>query len=178
VHLGRGDVCAAATSQLSCGGTGLYTCKIQCGAKKTCEVAAIAEQFTDINLSSQIKNKTQASALSKVSLQNVLLDTVQNTLTFDTPQVDLFVGPTSATSSTDTGVVPFVTLPPIPKGQTVDKEIPTSDAGKSALAGFVKNFQTPFRMFGRASVSLASGDPVPQGKLELRVKAIFEVEPL
>ncbi len=171
------DLCAQATSQISCKGQS-FSCAVKCGAKSTCELAASTEIATSIDISSKIKNQTQASALSKVSLDRVVLNTDENTLNFATPKVELYVGPGSATKVTDAGVVLFGTLPAIAAGEKPNQVITVTEAGKTALSDFVKNYQTPFKMLAKASIGFASGDPLPQGKLTLKVKAYFEVEPL
>jgi hypothetical protein len=171
------DICAQATSPISCA-TQTFTCSAKCGSGGTCALSASTEIFTSIDLSTQIKNQTQASALSKVSLDRVVLNTDENTLNFATPSVELYVGPSSATKTTDAGVVLFGTLPAIAAGQKLNQAVEVTQAGKDALSNFVKNYTTPFRMLAKASVSFASGDPLPQGKLTLKVKAYFEVEPL
>jgi hypothetical protein len=171
------DICAQASSGISCAGPS-FTCAVKCGSGGTCELAASTEIFTSIDLSSQIKNQTQASALSKVALDRVVLNTDENTLSFATPKVELYVGPSAASKITDAGVVLFGTLPAIAAKQILNEAVNVTEAGKNALSDFVKNYQTPFRMFAKASIGFASGDPLPQGKLTLKVKAYFQVEPL
>jgi hypothetical protein len=169
------DPCASASSQIKCSGQG-YSCSTKCGAKGTCELSATAETATTIDLSSQIKGKTQASALSTVSLNRVVLNTDANTLNFDTPKVELYVGPNTASKSAD--AVLFATIPAIKKGELKNEEIPTTNAGKDAVSGYVKNYTVPFKMFAKPSLTFASGDPLPQGKLSIKVKAYFTIQPL
>jgi len=171
------DLCAQATSPMKCGGQS-YACRVQCGSKATCEVVASTEQSTSIDLSQQIKNNTQASALNKVALQRMVFNTEENTLNFDTPSMEFYVGPNAATKTTDAGVVFFGTMPSIPHGTKLNGEITVTAAGKSALADRVKNYQTPFRLLAKAALSFASGSPLPQGRAVVKLKAYFEIEPL
>lgn len=174
-----GDICAqaSAASQLACTGQS-YSCKVACGSKGTCAVSATAEQGTTVDLSQKIKNNTQSSMLSKVSLNRVVLDVPENSLNFDTPQLKIFVGPSSAARSTDSGVVLFATVPAITKGKVSQQVITPTEAGKSAISNYVKDFKVPFKMLGNASLGFASGDPIPSGRATYRVKAYFLVEPL
>jgi hypothetical protein len=173
----QNDVCAQATSQVSCSGQ-TYSCSVQCGSQGTCEIAASAEVATTVDVSDKVKNNTSASALSKVSFKYMLYRVTENTLTFDTPEIEIFVGPSSATKTTDSGVVKFATMPAIAKGQKPDGQVNATEQGKSTLADFIKNYQTPFKFFVKASLRFASGAPLPQGKLTVQVNGYFEAEPL
>lgn len=170
------DPCAAA-AQIKCSGA-TYSCKVQCGTSAKCEVVASAESFMPIDLSNKVKSGLQSSALNKVSVGQVIYNTDENTLNFDTPKIELFVGPSTATKITDAGVVPFATMEPIPRGTKPNDKIIPTEAGKEALAGFVRTYQTPFRMLARASLRFATGDPIPQGRLTIKVKAYLDIEPL
>jgi hypothetical protein len=167
------DVCATAAASIKCTGPG-YSCKVACGTGGTCGVSATAEVKMPIDLSQS--SQMQGKALSKVSLTHVVLRVEANTLTFKSPQVDLYVGPAGATKTTDPGVVLFASLPSLPKSG--DTDVPTTAAGNDALAGFVKSYQTPFTMLAKPSLAFAGGDPLPQGLVTVKVKAFFEVQPL
>lgn len=172
------DICAQATSQLSCKST-TYSCKVQCGAQDSCEIVAdITESFT-VDLADKIKNQTSATALSKVSLLRMVYNTLENTLTFDTPKIEVFVGPNTANKVTDPLVVRLATMPVIPKGQKPNAQLQDiSEAGKQSLSNFVMNYQVPFKFFVKATARFASGDPLPKGRISLNLKAYFEVTPL
>lgn len=173
----QNDVCAQATSQVSCSSQ-TYSCSVQCGSQGTCEITASAEVATTVDVSDKVKNNTSASALSKVSFNYMLYKVTENTLTFDTPEIEIFVGPSSATRTTDSGVVKFATMPAVTKGQKPDGQVNATEQGKSALAGFIKSYQTPFKFFVKASLRFPSGAPLPQGKLTVQVNGYFEAEPL
>ena len=171
------DPCAAATTQISCSG-GTYSCKVQCGTSAKCEVVASAESSMPIDLSQKVQSGLQSSALSKVTVGKVIYNTDANTLNFDTPKIELFLGPSTATKTTDAGVVAFATMDPIPRGTTPNAQIIPTAEGQAALEGYVRNYQTPFRMLARASLRFATGDSIPQGRLALKVKAYIDIEPL
>ena len=69
-------------------------------------------------------------------------------------------------------------MPAVPKGQKPSGEVNATDQGKAALAGFVQNYATPFKVFVKASLKFGSGDPVPKGRLTMEVNGFFQVEAL
>ena len=173
------DICAQAGAQISCSGQ-TYGCKVQCGSQGSCEIVAEAEIGQTVDVSDKVKSQTSATVLSKVSFNYMLFKVPENTLTFDTPKIEVFVGPNAAGTTTDAGVVRFATMEAIPRGQTVlpGEQLNATEEGKNALAGFVKSYQTPFKFFIKASLRFPSGSPVPQGKLTMQVNGYFEIEPL
>lgn len=173
IACGSADVCA----QIACS-SAKYQCGLQCGAKGTCEVVAAAQESIEIDISSRVKGKTQADALSEVEFDRLVLNTDENTLNFATPRVEIFVGPRSAKLSTDGGVVRFAELEPISPGETPNKELPADPAGQETLAGFVKDYTIPFRFLVAASLSFGAGQELPKGRLRMKLKAYFKVEPL
>jgi hypothetical protein len=172
------DVCGQAGSQLSCSSQ-QYSCDIRCGEDGTCELVATAETSVVVDLSEEIGDKTSAGALSKVSLNWVEYRVEVNSLTFDTPTIEIYVGPETAAGTQDGGVVKFATMPTIPKGMTPNGDVEDiTPAGREALATFVKNYKQPFRFFAKANLSFAGGEPLPQGRLTIDMKAGLLVEPL
>lgn len=173
------DICAKGTSVIKCTGQGTaYACAVQCGDKATCEVSATAEINTSVDISQKVKSQTSASVLSKVTFDRMVYNTVENTLTFDTPTIEIFVGPNTATKTTDAGVTRFATMASIPKGQKPNALVNATEEGKNALSAFVKAYQVPFKFFVKATLRFASGDPIPHGKLTLNLKAYLEITPL
>ena len=171
------DICAQATSGVSCNAQ-TYGCKIQCGSGGKCEILANAEIGETVDISQKVQSQTSASALSKVSFNYMLYKVEQNTLTFDTPEITVYVGPNTANTTADSGVVKFATIDSIPKGQTPDGQLPATSAGKTALSEFVKNYKTPFKFFVKADLRFPSGSPLPKGKLSLKVNGYFQIEAL
>ncbi len=166
--------CGAA---FKCGGSG-YTCALKCVSKK-CEIHVTAETGMKVDVSKQIKNKTTATVLSKVELDHIVYNTEHNDLTFDTPSISVYVGPEAATKTTSAGVAHFFTFPVIKSKQTPDANLPAVAAGTAFLENHIRNsYQSPFKMLGSATMKFRSGDPVPAGRIELKVKAYFTIDPL
>lgn len=164
--------CAA----LKCGGSG-YSCATKCLNKK-CGIVAIFEQGTTIDLSQKITNSTTATILSKVTLDKVSYDATVNSLNFNTPKLNMYIGPNSAKNTSSSGVAHFAEMPVIPAKQTPKEDMNVTAQGKTALEQRVLDYKNPFKMFGKASLTFTSGSPIPQGKLRLGVKAYFMIDPL
>lgn len=177
IPCGAADVCAQATEQIACDSS-KYQCGLKCGAGGTCEVWAAAQESVKIDMSSRVTTQTQADALSEVEFDRLVYNTEENTLNFTTPTVTFYVGPESATLTTDPGVVRFAELEPIAPGDAPNKELPADPAGQQALSAFVKDYTIPFRILAEASLGFGAGQELPKGRLQMIVKAYFKVDPL
>lgn len=168
--------CTIAGVGLKCGG-GSYACSLKCQSQ-ACAVVATAEQSTQVDLTQKLKSAGVTSVLSKVTVYKVTYAASENSLTFATPQLELLVAPDGAKSTKEQSVTLFATMPAIAKQSTPSGELVLSDAGSAALANYVYNaYKYPFLFFGRAQLVFKSGDPLPKGRLVLRIKAIFKIEP-
>ena len=148
------------------------------GTKK-CVVTAELRLVQSINLSQQA-NFPQEVANSKI-IQQVTVDQIRfwtptNTLSFATPPIDLYVGSQAAQKETDPGVTKLGTIPVIPKGERTAQQSPRqvqlTDAGKSALGLFAKDFRTPFNLIIAGKVTVPGGQPAPGGKVDLFVQPV------
>jgi hypothetical protein len=154
-------------------------------ATKKCVLMAEIELKQTINLSTQKdfpKEVANSSVISSVTVNSVNYWTATNTLTFDTPPIDLYVAPQTAQKVTDGGVVKLGTLPPLAAGkptacragtpgtQQSSCTMPLTEAGKAALGTFAKNYATPFNILVVAHLTVQSGQAVPAGKLDLFVQ--------
>jgi hypothetical protein len=98
-----------------------------------------------------------------------------NTLTFDIPEVEIFLGPQDAKNKTDPGVVRVGTIGPFKAGQTISDGAPRTLAiadgspARTQLEQNVKNPKVPFVFLISATPRLDGGKPLPAGKLELHV---------
>ena len=172
------DVCGQASSQISCGGAS-YDCAVQCGASAKCEVeATVKAPAQTIDFSKKIQNSFQASAIDKVSLDGVEYRVSANSLNFDTPAISIYVGPNTAAKVGDGGVVLFASMPTIPRGTTPASALTPTAAGQAALSGFVKNYQTPFKLLSTATLKFQAGDTLPAGKLDASLRACFKISAL
>ena len=170
------DTCEDMNQSIQCDSAASPPCTFDCGGNGTCALHTQLSGTIPVDLSSQIQSQTQSKAIDKVNLDRINLNTVTNTLNMDLPQVSLYVGPASAASPTDPGVVLFATLPPIKSKEIKNVAIPVTDAGKAALSSFIKNYKSPFRILQQAPLTFSGGVALPQNALEIKIKAYFQVE--
>ena len=163
-------VCGAAG--LGCGGM-KYSCAPRCAAGR-CELRGRFEEKAPVDLSQAVKNRTSAAALSTVTVRSIKLAVKENTLSFAVEPITLAVGPMSASKLAE-GTV-FTTAPTIPAGQTFERTLETTEAGKEALSGFVKAYRTPFSMLAGTDLVLKGGSRAPSGRLALGITACFSIE--
>jgi hypothetical protein len=94
-----------------------------------------------------------------------------NSLTFDVPQVDIYVGPAGTTQETDPGVVAVGSTPALPAGATLtDGHITVDDASpaRSTIEDNIRN-QRPLVFLMVFSPRLDSGAAIPAGALQVDV---------
>ena len=107
---------------------------------------------------------------------------ISNSLNIAIPEIDLYVAPSAAKDETDPDATLVGSMAMLSAGATacaddVDPkgdsaaanavvcDLKLTDSGKSALAGFVKAYQTPFQFIAHAVVTLHAGDPLPVGAI-------------
>jgi hypothetical protein len=109
---------------------------------------------------------------------------VSNMLNVAVPEVDLYVAPSAAKDETDPEATLLGSMAMLPAGDSacadaVDAkgdsaagagvvvcDLKLTDGGKSALAGFVKAYQTPFQFIAHATITARGGDPLPVGSID------------
>ena len=94
-----------------------------------------------------------------------------NSLTFEVPQIDIYVGPAGSTQETDPGVVAVGSTPPLPAGATLtDGHITVDDdsPARSTIEDNIRN-QRPLVFLVVFSPRLVAGDAIPAGTLQVDV---------
>ncbi len=113
-------------------------------------------------------------AVDHVDVKSVSYWAPTNTLTVDTPPVQVYVGPSTIKTETDPNATLLGTIPPLPRGQTVPMNQPMqmslTPAGQAALSMLAKSFQTPLGLLAVAKVVVHGGQPVPGGAIDLFVQ--------
>ncbi len=120
-----------------------------------------------------------------VQVKEVHYWTPQNSLTFATPLIDLYVGPKGTEKKTDPGVRKIGALDPIaahertacvtgnPPGTVYSAcRANLTEEGKALLGGFAQNFKTPFVLLLLGPVTA----PAPAGKIDLVIQPTIEFE--
>lgn len=94
----------------------------------------------------------------------------ENTLSIDTPEIEVFWGPAGATTvDPGMGVVALGTLPPIAARSTEPGALVLDPAGVAALSDYLVGTSRQVRFFARTRVDLAPGGAFPEGHLVLAV---------
>lgn len=176
------NVCTQLAAAFSCSAE-VWQCSAQCTPRTeggaVCGLRAVLTQHVDIDVAAHLRNQLQARLLDRVSLDRVSYAVSENTLTVATPELRLYVGPTTANAVSDAGVVLLARLPPIAAATTVaSTALPMEAEGQRRLAELVKNYRTPFRVLAAAELVFVGGQPAPSGALAIELKPCFKADVL
>ena len=124
---------------------------------------------------------------SKVSIDKIAYWIMNDQVDVAIPPIDLYVASAAAKDENDPSAKLVGTLAMLPAmaTQCMDAadhdtsepsnglpvcDISLSDSGQSALAGFVKDYMTPFQLIAHTKVIAHGGDPLPTGDLSFFVR--------
>ena len=150
---------------------------IDCAAYSlSCDAGACGTSFP-LELPITIDLAKQVPALmgmgSKVvsDITLVSLDyTVTNNIGVALPAVALSVAPMRVAAATGNVEAKLLaTLPPTAAGATSMDTLPLEPDAKKAFQAFAKDLLTPFNVIASTNVALASGSPLPKGKVDVVV---------
>jgi len=181
------DVCAAAGAALA-----LQNATFSCDATlKKCIAQGEVRASEPIDLSKQQETSFPPQAIqfgvSVVEVKRLTYWIDKNSLTVATPPIEFYVAPAAAQNEKDMkatliasiGMVPAkssaCTDTPYPAGDTKAAGLPVCSAtlpqaGKDALASFVKDYKTPFQIIAHAIVVARPGDPLPSGSISFSAR--------
>jgi hypothetical protein len=146
-----------------------------------CVATAEVRLAQSINLSEQADFPAavaSAPQITVVAIKHINLWAASNTLSFDSPLLDVYVGPGSMQRETDAGAVKLGTVPSFKAGETNCSEAApckmaiTSEGGR-ALANRALDFRTPFALLVVAKIKASTGQAVPRGRIDLRVQPVI-----
>jgi hypothetical protein len=104
--------------------------------------------------------------LVTVTVDRVGYDVTENTLNVDSPELTVYVGPTTAMTPGDPQSRAVGTVAPIPAGtQQTHKDVNMTPEGRDDLRDFMKDYMTEFNIIVGAEVDLSAGDTMPHGRL-------------
>ena len=170
------DATCNAVPGLKCGG-GAFTCALKC-VSGSCAFVATAEQSAKVDVTAKLNNAGLAQGMSMVSFEHMRYEVKENTFTFDTPKLELLIGPESAASTKAAGVTHFATMPTIKSKAKPSDQMDATETGKNALQDSLRNaHNNPFRFFGRAGLTFKAGDKLPTGRMVLEINAFFKIDP-
>jgi len=125
--------------------------------------------------------------VDKVSVEKIAYWIMNNQVNVEIPPIDLYVASSAAKDENDPSAKLVGTVSKLPpKSQCTDAadpdgdkaapmgvsvcDVKLSDAGQSALAGFVKDYKTPFQFIAHTKVVAHAGEPMPTGALSFFVR--------
>jgi len=149
------------TVSIGCDGT-----TARCFAQADARIAYPVDVLTDDSFESAVERR----ATTFVRVADIAFTVPTNTLTFDVPEVNVFVGPAGVTRETDPGVVPVDSIRPVPAGVPVAERRHLTVADGSPARDLIEtNIQArqPFVFVVALSPRLEAGAPVPAGALEI-----------
>ena len=177
-----GDTAVCGTSQTTTldNNAGAVTVNFACdGSKNLCYAQANATAATTVDVlqDDSFTNAVGRRAVSAVRMLDVQYTVPTNTTTFAIPEVDVYVGPAGARTSTDSGVVMVDKIPSLAAGTTITGSphhltIADGSPARDLIETSIRN-EAPFVFVVSASPRLEAGAPVPAGKVVVDVQPIL-----
>lgn len=141
-------------------------------ATARCYAQANARVAYEINvlMDDSFVQKVERRAVSFVRRIDLAYTIPTNTLTFDIPTVDVYVGPAGSTVETDEGVAFVDSISPVTAGEIVTDPRPFTLAEDSPARNLIADkikAKEPFVVLVVAAPRLEAGAPIPAGAFEL-----------
>jgi len=145
-------------------------CSGACGANNTCELSldVYGRQPVDLVMEKPELKSINDEPVIKVTIDSVTYDVTSNTLNIDTPEITLYVAPTSVLKPTDAMAKAIGTIAPVPAGTTTSspQSVKFTSTGRADLIAAMSAFKTPFNVLVGASIVVTASQAVPTGKLD------------
>ncbi len=182
------DVCAAAGAALP-----LTNVTLSCDATLgKCVASAEVRASEPIDLSKQMETAFPQQAIQfgveVVEVKRVTYWVDKNALNVATPPIEIYVAPAAARDEHDPKATLLATVASLPAKSNVCGDpayaagdpkaqsgtpvcsAPLPEAGKAALAAFVKDFKTPFQVIAHTIVVAKPGEPLPSGSISFSAR--------
>lgn len=147
--------------------TGCDSAESRCFVQASGRVPCSVDVFQDDAFASEVASH----AVEFVRVADVAYSVSMNSLTFDVPRIDVYVGPAGITRETDAGVVAVGSTPAIPAGTlltdghiTVDDDSPA----RATLEDEIRR-QQPLTFLVVLAPRLEAGAPMPAGVIDVDV---------
>lgn len=136
----------------------------RCYAQANAQVA----QSVDVQLDGGFAGKLEGRLVTFVRKIDIRYKVAANSLTFDVPTIDVYVGPAGVTSASDAGVVPAGSLVPVAAGATPNGHLAIHDGSPPhhIIENAVRGKQA-FVFVLVLSPRIDSGSPIPGGAIEV-----------
>jgi hypothetical protein len=163
---------SAGEAQLSTGcDPGTARCYVQADVRVARSVAVLQED----GFVAQVKRES----LAFVRIVDLAYTVPTNSLTFDLPEVTVYVGPEGTTRETDPGVHPIAAMPALAAGATViDPPGHLTLADESPAHDFIEwsvRERLPFVFVMSFAPRLDSGAPIPAGAVEIVLAPMLRI---
>jgi hypothetical protein len=167
--------CAAAPSvcntaaQMACD----MNCSGTCNASQRCELQLDVSLYKTIDL---VMEKPELKSINdqpiiKVTIDSVTYEVTTNTLNVKTPELKMYVAPTSVMDPKSPDASEIGTIAPVDAGTTVPPTpVMFNDTGKMKLISVMSMYKTPFNVIVGSTLTVAGGQMVPTGKLDAVVR--------
>ena len=128
---------------------------------------------------------TNSSVINEVQVEAVNYWAAANSLNFDTPSIEVYIGGQTAMKESDPGVSRLGTMSPIARMTktacrsgtpgTADSacDLALTESGKNVLATLARDFKTPFNVLLVAHLTVRGGEPFPSGVLDLFLQPVI-----
>jgi hypothetical protein len=134
-------------------------------------------QMIDLGREAPELSSLSGQTVANISISRINFVVMNNTLNVDLPPVSLYLAPQGVTSTKDPQVKKFGTVPSIAAGTSPATDVMLEPNAESTFNSFARNFATPFTFLSSATVTLRSGQPVPQGRIEITVQGRLSARP-
>lgn len=144
-------------------------CSATCNAEATCDLnldVSLA-QPVDLTMESSVRTISDQSVI-EVSIDSVTYAIANNTLNVDTPELSLYISPSSVVAASDASAKKIGTIDPIAAGETTTspRAVKFTAAGRAELQKIMGTFKTPFNILVGTSLVVTQGQQVPTGQLD------------
>lgn len=169
--------CAGAPA--ACGAAARTVCPMNCTGEcspqtQRCELGLDVSLVQSIDL---LTEQPELKALNDEPVIKVTIDSVTwtisaNTLNVDTPEMTVYVAPSSVLDPRDPAAVAIGTIDPVPAGTVSDgpQALVFTDNGRAELISIMSTFKTPFNVIVGSKLQVTSGQQVPTGKLDALIQ--------
>ncbi|HEY2749348.1 MAG TPA: hypothetical protein VGL86_32240 [Polyangia bacterium] len=184
---GPSNQCAQVQAALPSNSPATVSCE---ATSRTCAASVELRLPYPVDLSMQnLPPDVVQFGASKVSIEKIAYWIMNDQVNVAIPPIDLYVASAAAKDENDASakLVGTVSMLPAMSAQCMDAadsdasekqvsnglpvcDISLSDSGESALAGFVKDYMTPFQFIAHTKVVAHAGDPLPSGDLSFFVR--------
>jgi hypothetical protein len=164
-------------------GSGQATIKLGCDAGTArcfAQANARGTYTVDVLQDDSFTSKVERHAVTLVRMVDLTITIPANTMTFDIPEIDLFVGPPGTQQPSDPGVFPVDNVRSIAAGTIIAaadaRHLVVADG--SPARGLIEDSirsKTPFVFVVTLAPRLESGAVLPAGKLEVDIQPLLSL---